>query len=1026
VNSMPIGDMFLSLMYRSWEAQARRQREVLSPKYGFLTFLLRSDLSFCVSFNRSVLGTLGQKYDQYLDFAQQDAHEFLRIILDAMRMEEQDIIKKRQPPPPKKRRRTTLTPADPRVPLSSAPPPSPIINEEDKLISFVDMIFGGQLTSILVCQKCKHISQTYEDFNDISLSIKPEDYAHRKRDRLKNFAKRLTTFPSSSSASNSAKPLSTISSIQRPSSVPPTPSSREQREVLSVETHDDATRRRSLDLPAEEGEDADTPSPVTSKEEEADSDNSHVLVNATGPEDKHVEFVDVQRGKKDKGEKKEEKKEKEKKGDDGWAKLGRRISLTVGLGKPRDRKSRSMERMGTLEDEVVTSTTKSTTSWPSTSALSSLTFKTEPSPPEIQVSPPTAKPSSSTTTPNTNPTTTAPRFPNVQRSKSPKPPKPTAAETEYLRKILADVGSGPPNPFNALFKPIPHPHLHHHPHHAGPSIGAGVGVGRSSSFGGGRSLSTGGPGGSAQGVWLGMSQFSGIEDCLRMFTAVEVLDGENMVGCRRCWKIANGVDVKGNGLRDGDGEEEESGDEGVGSGSGGQQVEKEVVQQQVAREETKVEVPEDPTTAKIVHQKRTLKHALPPLSPPSVHIPTSMSTPTVMFYNHLNPSGVDSQRSISSLPNTTDDVASSTDDAMTSTDDATDVASSAATSVEYLELKSEESIGPGGMPIPSIQTTAPLDGTTALISPPDALTRSSSASSAYSTGTLATSNGPLSNYPMSNGVVVSPSPRIGSIYQNQAIVSSGSLPIPPVQRHPNRRKDTFNNATDEDESSGSGDESEGSVSGDSFISPSSTPPEEMGSRQQLTASTSSNLSPSPPATTQPPGQQPAPPTITKKLPRPPKPVIMRPAYKRYLIATPPPVLVVHLKRFQQIAKTHLISFSHGFKKLDDYVTFPEYLDLTPFLAPRKEDYGLGKRRKDRADGEKGGKRGKGEERCMYRLYAVVVHIGNMVRPFLSFSWDKQWANVMVYYIAWRPLRVVHCAPFSIARSGFTKTDGVYY
>ena len=141
--------------------------------------------------------------------------------------------------------------------------------------------------------------------------------------------------------------------------------------------------------------------------------------------------------------------------------MGRRISLTVGLGKPRNRKSRSMERMGTLQDAVVANTTNSTPSWPSASALSSLTFKTEPSPPEIQVSPPSAKPSSSsTTTPNTNPTTTAPRFPSVQRSKSPKPPKPTAAETEYLRKILADVGSGPPNPFNALFKPIPHPHLH--------------------------------------------------------------------------------------------------------------------------------------------------------------------------------------------------------------------------------------------------------------------------------------------------------------------------------------------------------------------------------------------------------------------------------------------------------------------------------------------------------------------------------------------------------------------------------------
>ena len=35
--------------------------------------------------------------------------------------------------------------------------------------------------------------------------------------------------------------------------------------------------------------------------------------------------------------------------------------------------------------------------------------------------------------------------------------------------------------------------------------------------------------------------------------------------------------------------------------------------------------------------------------------------------------------------------------------------------------------------------------------------------------------------------------------------------------------------------------------------------------------------------------------------------------------------------------------------------FPEYLDLTPFLAPRKESHRLGKRRKNRVDGEKEGK-----------------------------------------------------------------------
>ena len=82
---------------------------------------------------------------------------------------------------------------------------------------------------------------------------------------------------------------------------------------------------------------------------------------------------------------------------------------------------------------------------------------------------------------------------------------------------------------------------------------------------------------------------------------------------------------------------------------------------------------------------------------------------------------------------------------------------------------------------------------------------------------------------------------------------------------------------------------------------------------------------------------------------------MQPVYKRYLIAAPPPVLVFPLKQFQPITKMDLISSSHGSKKPDRYVTFPEYPDLMPFLAPRKEAYGLGKTRMDKVDGEKEGK-----------------------------------------------------------------------
>jgi ubiquitin carboxyl-terminal hydrolase 16/45 len=107
-----------------------------------------------------------------------------------------------------------------------------------------------------------------------------------------------------------------------------------------------------------------------------------------------------------------------------------------------------------------------------------------------------------------------------------------------------------------------------------------------------------------------------------------------------------------------------------------------------------------------------------------------------------------------------------------------------------------------------------------------------------------------------------------------------------------------------------------------------------------------------------------------------KQVIYRRALKRYLIARPPPILVIHLKRFQQVSKSTITMFGN-LKKLDDYVSFPEVLDIRPFLAPKKEDYGLGRGALRGRVTEKGKR---DEDRpCMYRLYAVVVHIGNMVR-----------------------------------------------
>lgn len=155
----------------------------------------------CMSL-RTVLREIARKYDQYDDYRQQDAHELLRHLLDSMEMEEKDVIKKLQPeqmrPRPKRihaglkgmsgsgRDMAGISPMPSPLP-SPAPsqPSSPVrqhfdpmaravmgqggsgkveeeewreIPENQKLVPFVDVLFGGSLASVVVCEKCKSVS----------------------------------------------------------------------------------------------------------------------------------------------------------------------------------------------------------------------------------------------------------------------------------------------------------------------------------------------------------------------------------------------------------------------------------------------------------------------------------------------------------------------------------------------------------------------------------------------------------------------------------------------------------------------------------------------------------------------------------------------------------------------------------------------------------------------------------------------------------------------------------------------------
>ncbi|OBZ78363.1 Ubiquitin carboxyl-terminal hydrolase 16 [Grifola frondosa] len=913
VESMPLGDIFIATMRKAWGFQDARRRESMSPK--------------------EILTTIGHKYDQYLDFRQQDAHEFLRHMLDAMRMEELDVIKKRQPPPPKEKerrgRRTHALPppssSDPSIPIPSPAPTLDALAPEDKLESFVDMLFGGRLASILVCEKCKKISVTHEEFNDLSLSIKPEDYVKaRKRDRIRKLADKLRILPPG---------------MQRSSSVPASPLRRSSEEPPPEEPpENEDPRRNSFDHAGAEGEARNSvremaveslgitlPSVVTEDE--------GVVEGGDEKEVSHVSFSESTERKDDEGSQVKDKgKDKKEKDDDAWAKLSRRISVSMKMGR-RDKDSRPPSRMADRgrKAEIKEAARENKNAESESSAHSSLApaARTGDAGSDVGYASDNVQGRGPSPSPVASPLPASPllastRLPNIRRTsaqfvhkraKSPAAPKLSHAESSYLRHILADVHPSSGNPLAML-------------QHAFAGTGTN-GVPSSPSL-------------SAQALWAKLGHMPGIEECLRMFTAVEIMEGDNMVGCHRCWKIANGTYRP---RRKAEVDENEAGSES----------------EQSEADEEKRGKPVSVTAAESA-QGATVKASedallsSPDLSSSGRVSPASASvlSTTVTMTSSL----IDDTASISSAPTT---VASAIP--LRRAD------SSPADDKRPAKLSTGSSTF-GGLPIPLISTTAPESPHSAPASTRN-MERSRSADA------------------------------LPQHWTPGATAAAASLLTPRARRRARSKKarkdgaeDSSDSSDDSYDESGSDSSADNSVYSDvsSLASPLASP------AMSPNASVEKLLVPTPPSSSRAPSKQPSPPKVPRS-----KQVIPRRMYKRYLISTPPPILVVHLKRFQQTSKTYSVSFTSGFKKLDDFVAFPEYLDLAPYLAPKKEEFGLGK--KGPAKLKVNGK-AKNHEHCMYRLYAVVVHIGNMLGG---------------HYIAYTALPSSNPPPASVSGSDYSST-----
>ncbi|XP_061636972.1 ubiquitin carboxyl-terminal hydrolase 16 isoform X1 [Phyllopteryx taeniolatus] len=104
----------------------------------------------------------------------------------------------------------------------------------------------------------------------------------------------------------------------------------------------------------------------------------------------------------------------------------------------------------------------------------------------------------------------------------------------------------------------------------------------------------------------------------------------------------------------------------------------------------------------------------------------------------------------------------------------------------------------------------------------------------------------------------------------------------------------------------------------------------------------------------------------------PKKNVYTDASKQMLISSPPPVLTLHLKRFQQNG--------YGISKVNRHVPFPLMLDLAPFCALKSKNVA------------------EGERQILYNLYGIVEHSGTMrsghytafvkVRPHSSKSFGR--------------------------------------
>lgn len=124
---------------------------------------------------RELFTQVCKKAARFKGFQQQDSQELLRYLLDGMRAEEIKRVSSGIMEALKQSRKST-----------DGEQLKTLVKEYEKnglTKNFVDHVFGGEMTSTIMCQQCKTVSVVTEMFLDLSLPV--SDEAYRKKNQKK-------------------------------------------------------------------------------------------------------------------------------------------------------------------------------------------------------------------------------------------------------------------------------------------------------------------------------------------------------------------------------------------------------------------------------------------------------------------------------------------------------------------------------------------------------------------------------------------------------------------------------------------------------------------------------------------------------------------------------------------------------------------------------------------------------------------------------------------------------------------------